>query len=289
LIRPFSIGRLECLIISDGQPEPPFEPRLEDFFTPESGVAEQELQGAATREGNGRTALTLGYNCLLVNSEIGWTVIDPGLGAKFRGYGPDIEAQVGHLGSGLREAGLNRDSISTVLLTHLHQDHTRGAIWSGEPTFPQASALAHASEVAYWSNTPASSTAAPHVGCASAAIRLLATRLHTFDYGTEVVPGIRAIDAAGHTPGHTAFLVESRDMRLLCVGDSFYDPLQVSNPRWRTPWDHETESSVRSRRRMLERAANEDLLVHAYHLPFPGVGVVRRHGDAYTWSAVAQL
>lgn len=57
--------------------------------------------------------------------------------------------------------------------------------------------------------------------------------------------------------------------RLLCVGDLFYDQLQLSHPQWCTPWDHDTVRAVRARRRLLDRVADEHLLVHAYHMPFP--------------------
>ena len=107
---------------------------------------------------------------------------------------------------------------------------------------------------------------------------------HVVRVDEEVLPHVRAVDAAGHTPGHTAFVLESRGERLLCAGDTFYDSLQLSHPGWRTPWDHDAERSVLSRRRLLGWAADENLLVHAYHMPFPGLGRVERHGSAFRWS-----
>jgi glyoxylase-like metal-dependent hydrolase (beta-lactamase superfamily II) len=99
----------------------------------------------------------------------------------------------------------------------------------------------------------------------------------------EILPGIRTVNAAGHTPGHSAILLESAGERLLCAGDSFYDPLQLSHPGWWTPWDTDAPRSVHSRLRLLNWAADENLLVHAYHLPFPGLGRVTRHRGAFRW------
>jgi glyoxylase-like metal-dependent hydrolase (beta-lactamase superfamily II) len=82
---------------------------------------------------------------------------------------------------------------------------------------------------------------------------LFGSWLAGFEYGRELLPGIRALNAAGHTPGHTAFLLESRGERLLCLGDSFYDPLQLSHPGWSTPWDHDPRAAARSRRRFLDQ------------------------------------
>jgi glyoxylase-like metal-dependent hydrolase (beta-lactamase superfamily II) len=277
-----SVGRLSCAVISDGQPEPPWEPPLEAFFTPDSGVPDQELRDAVAAEGQGRTTLTCGYNCLLVDTPAGQAVIDSGLGARFLGYGPRIEPMVGQLGDRLAEAGSAASELAAVVFTHLHQDHARGATWSGALTFPAATGFAHAAEVAFWSDA-AHSPADPHLESALEAIRLLGTRLHAFEHGAEILPHVRTVAAAGHTPGHTAILLESRGERLLCTGDCFYDPLQLRHPQWRTPWDHDAGRSVLSRQKILSWAAAENLLVHAYHLPFPGLGLIKRHGDTYEW------
>jgi glyoxylase-like metal-dependent hydrolase (beta-lactamase superfamily II) len=282
MIYRMSVGRLSCTVISDGQPEPPWEPPLETFFTPGSGVPDQELRDAAAAEGHGRTTLTCGYNCLLVGTPDGQAIIDSGLGARFFGYGPRIQPLVGRLGDRLAEAGSAATELAAVVFTHLHQDHARGATWSGALTFPEAVGFAHAAEVAFWSGA-AHADAGPHLESAREAIRLFGTRLRAFDYGAEILPGVRTVAAAGHTPGHTALLLESRGERLLCTGDTFYDPLQLSHPQWRTPWDHDAQRSVRSRQSLLRWAADENLLVHAYHMPFPGLGLIKRHGDTYEW------
>jgi glyoxylase-like metal-dependent hydrolase (beta-lactamase superfamily II) len=278
----FAVGRLSCAVISDGQPEPPWEPPLESFFTPDSGVPDQELQDAVASDGQGRATLTCGYNCLLVETPAGQAVIDSGLGARFLGYGPRIEPLVGRLGDRLAEAGSAASELAAVVFTHLHQDHARGATWSGALTFPAATGFAHAAEVAFWSDA-ARSAADPHLESARETIRLFGARLRAFEHGAEILPGVRTVAAAGHTPGHTAILLESQGERLLCAGDSFYDPLQLSHPHWRTPWDYDGERSVLSRQKILSWAADENLLLHAYHLPFPGLGFIKRHGSAYEW------
>jgi glyoxylase-like metal-dependent hydrolase (beta-lactamase superfamily II) len=282
----FPVGRLNCTVISDGQMEPPLAPPLEGFFTPGSGVPGDELRAALAAEGQDRTTLACGYNCLLVQTQEGHAVIDSGLGARFLGYGPRIEPLVGRLGSGLAAAGVRSSELAAVLFTHLHQDHSRGAIWPGELAFPGASGFAHVAEVSFWSHTERSSAGDPHSETALEAIRLFGARLRSFGYGAEILPGVSTVDAAGHTPGHTAFLLDSQGERLLCTGDCFYDPLQVIHPWWGTPWDHDGERAVIARRRLLDRAAGEQLLVHSYHMPFPGIGTVRRHGDGYKWTPV---
>jgi glyoxylase-like metal-dependent hydrolase (beta-lactamase superfamily II) len=286
MIHRFPVGDLPCVVISDGQPEPPWEPPLTEFFTPDSGVPDQELRAAVALEGRGRSTLTCGYNCLCVETSAGVAVVDTGLGADFLGYGPAIGALVGKLGDGLGRAGFSASDVAAVVFTHLHQDHVRGVAWSGELTFPRATAFAHAAEVAFWSGAAASSVADPHFESAREVIGLLGERLRAVQHDVEILPNVRTVEAAGHTPGHTAILVESKGERLLCVGDTFYDEFQLSHPDWCTPWDLDTPRAVLSRRRLLAWAADENLLVHAYHLPFPGLGTIARRGNAFAWSPV---
>lgn len=288
MIHRFSVGRLNCTVVSDGQPAPPWEPPLDSFFTPDSGVPTAELAAAVAAEGSGRTTLTGGYNCLLVETLAGLAVIDTGLGARFRGYGPAIGEQVGRLGEGLAEAGLAVSDLAAVVFTHLHQDHVRGATWPGDLAFPAAAGHAHAAEIAFWSGHLAEtdSAAGEHLASAREAIALFGERLRPFDYGAEILPGVRTVEASGHTPGHTAVLVESAGERLLCTGDSFYDRLQLRYPGWCTPWDHDGQRATASRRRLLALVADENIPAHAYHLPFPGLGTITRRGDAFEWHAM---
>ena len=276
------MGRLSCAVVSDGQMAPPWEPPLTEFFTPAAGVPEAELRDVLAAEGQGRTTLACGYNCVLVETRDGHAVIDTGLGASFLGYGPRIEPLVGNLRAGIAEVGAAASDLAAVVFTHLHQDHCRGATWSGRLTFPDATGFAHAAEVAFWSGDQVQADE-EHLASAREAIEMFGERLRPFCDDAEILPGVRAVGAAGHTPGHTAVVLESRGERLLCVGDLFYDPLQLAHPAWSTPWDHDRPRAIASRRRLLDWAADERLLVHAYHLPFPGLGRVRRAGDAFSW------
>jgi glyoxylase-like metal-dependent hydrolase (beta-lactamase superfamily II) len=289
VIHRLTVGELDCVVISDGQSEPPFEPRLADIFSPESGVPEQELRAALGDEGSGRTTGTAAYNCLLVQTPAGLAIIDTGLGAGFLGYGAVIGAQVGKLGERLTEAGFSATDLAAVIFTHLHQDHVLGATAAGRITFPAATGYAHAAEIAYWPAADDLPADDPHLLTAREAIQLLGERLRPVEYDAELLPGVRTVDAAGHTPGHTAVLLESRGERLLCVGDTFHDPLQLGHPGFTTPWDHDRPRAVQSRQRLLARAADEDILVHAYHLPFPGLGYVRRHGSVFAWSPATAI
>lgn len=283
LIHRFQLGDLRCTVLSDGQMRPPWEPPWNEFFGPDTGVPDDALAAALAEEGAHHDGLALGYNCLCVETEHSAVLIDTGLGKNFSGYGPELGAQVGHLEAALSLAGIAAGDISTVVLTHLHQDHVRGAIWSGEPTFPNAEHLVTHAEAAIWEHSEGRTELADHAGVASAALNIIGERLRRVEVDTEILPGVRTVAAAGHTPGHMAVLLSSKGERLLCVGDSFYDPIQLRRPAWWTRYDLDPRLSVESRQRLTAWAADEGVPVHAYHLPFPGLGRITRSGRGFIW------
>lgn len=279
MIHRFEVGGLRLVVVSDGQPRPPWEPPLPSFFTPETGVPTAELVAAVAAEGLGRDSIACGYNCLVVESQAGLAVIDTGLGPNFVDYGPALEPEFGRLRDGLEEAGFSAADVSGVLFTHLHRDHVRGASDGSYVSFPNARHLASRPEVSFWTGHAANDVDAK----SAQAVQAFGGRLAVFDYGDDALPGIRALGAEGHTPGHTLYLIGSGDDQLLCVADTFYDPLQVSHPNWWTPWDLDPATSVKSRARVLDLVAERAVLVHAYHMPFPGLGWIERVGTGFRW------
>lgn len=101
--------------------------------------------------------------------------------------------------------------------------------------------------------------------------------------GDEVAPGITAVLAPGHTPGHMAFHVESKGVRLLLTGDAA-NPISC---RWSSltgrcvsTW---TADAARTRRRLLDMIATERIAFLGYHMPFPAVGFVEKHGTGFRY------
>jgi glyoxylase-like metal-dependent hydrolase (beta-lactamase superfamily II) len=289
MIYQFQLGHFRCTVCSDGQMKPPWEPPWEAFFGVDTGVSDTALTAALTEEKFPRAGVALGYNCLCVETEGETVIIDTGLGSNFQGYGPELSIQLGKLGPALAQANLSTSDISIVILTHLHQDHVRGALCSGERTFPHAKHIVHTIEVAFWRDGLERPENADHAAVVASALALFDRQLRAVPYEYEVVPGIRTIAASGHTPGHMGILVHSDGQQLLCVGDMFYDSLQLRRPDWWTRYDVDPRQSVHTRRKLAAWAADEGMLVHAYHMPFPGIGRIRRNGQAFEWQALAAI
>ena len=106
-------------------------------------------------------------------------------------------------------------------------------------------------------------------------------RLELVDSETEIVPGIRAVAAPGHTPGHMALVVSSKNEQLLCISDAFLHPAHLEQLEWHSVFDVDPGQLVGTRRRLLEMAVAEDMLVMAFHFAFPGLGKAIKYGN--TW------
>ena len=109
--------------------------------------------------------------------------------------------------------------------------------------------------------------------------------------GDDVVPGIRAREAYGHTPGHLAFDIESDGKRMLFWGDcAHHQVASLARPDWHCSFDVDKEQGAKTRRRIYELAAAERIPVSGYHMPFPSIGYVERlDGGGYRWLAHTYL
>lgn len=204
------------------------------------------------------------------------------------GSGDYLGPTAGKLMENIRSTGVALSEIDTILLTHMHPDHSAGltdrAI--GKAKFPAAELVVHENEPKHWFDDAAMARgsdrekklmfqqareqAAPYLD-----------RMRTFS-GGEVFPGVTAMPLTGHTPGHTGFLIESNGERLLIWGDIVHMPeVQVPRPEVTMVVDVDPAAAEASRRRIFDIAASERLLVTGMHLHFPGFGHVAREAGTY--------
>lgn len=227
-------------------------------------------------------------NAFLVNTGSALVLVDAGMGAH---RGPAL----GHMAANLRAAGVEPAQIDVVLLTHMHGDHIGGlADASGKALFPKARVLVDGREFAFWTSADEEAKAAPARQPSFQMARSMAApyqaegRWKTFKPGDVLLPGITAVDAPGHTPGHTAFAVESQGQKLLLWGDIVHaHAVQFVRPGVSIDFDTDQAQAIATRRELLREAARDGCLVGGAHIPFPGLGHVRQDGpDAYAWVPV---
>src|SRR6185437_10619591 len=157
-----------------------------------------------------------------------------------------------------------------------HWDHVEGNTdGHGNPTFPNARYIM--SEIEW------SSHAADPSKIDQAQLLSIADRFEQIAMDAEIVPGIRAIPAPGHSPGQIALSVESDGDALLQAADTFHHPLELMHPEWYFAFESDPEATVGTRRQLCDLAARQQLLVMPYHLPFPGLGHIVADGDHWLW------
>jgi glyoxylase-like metal-dependent hydrolase (beta-lactamase superfamily II) len=204
------------------------------------------------------------------------------------GSGNYLGPTLGHLIANMRLAGVAPADVDTVLLTHMHPDHSAGLtdMTTGRRNFPNAELVVHENEPRHWFDDAAMARASGlykhlHFQMTREQVQPYLDRMRTFVKG-EVFPGVTVIPSHGHTPGHTSFLIESANEQLLVWGDTIHIPeVQFARPEVAMVPDTDPDAAVASRRRVLDMAAQDRLLVTGMHMHFPGFGHVTREGGAF--------
>jgi glyoxylase-like metal-dependent hydrolase (beta-lactamase superfamily II) len=230
-----------------------------------------------------------GFSPLVVNTGRETVLIDTGNGAG--GFVPRPAA--GRLVESLAAAGFALEQIDVVALTHCHVDHIGGVMEAGRAQFPNARYAVGALEYDFWTRderlaAPVGQNENKSARMFRATLPPLAERATFLKPGDEVVPGLTAVAAYGHTPGHFGYHVESEGKRLFAWGDcAHHEVASLAHPEWSALFDMDKQQGVATRRRIYDMAAAERLPVLGYHTSFPSLGMVERSGTAYRWVPVS--
>jgi len=275
----YKVGTVEVTAVYDGIWEKPHDPA----FIKNASVED-------TKQALGTAGLTTDFVPIpltVVVLKVGDSLImiDSGSGGQW-------QPTAGKLAANMQAAGIDPAKIGTVLISHFHPDHIFGLMQKGTnaPTFPNAELIVSATEYKWWTE-PGRVEKLPEPR------KPLGTRINAAFPGwknfkliegeQEVAPGIRLVNAPGHTPGHAAFHVSSGSQQLMISNDTAYVPaLLAPHPDWQGAYDQDGPLAVESRRKLIDRVIAEKMMICGAHFPFPGAGAFAKDGGGYAFTPV---
>lgn len=286
----YKVGDFQVNAISDGMNTFP----LTDSFV--GNAKKEDVNAALEKAFLPKDKLSIHFAPLVINTGSKLVVIDTGYGA---GAFASSKGNIGQFTSNMIAAGFDPKAVDTVVISHFHGDHIHGLVTAeGTPAFPNAEVLVPSVEWKYFMDDGEMSKAGAGrmEGVFKNARRIFETGLNKkvtpYEWGKDVIPGLLAVAAPGHTPGHTAYVLSSGKETVFIQSDVTNHPaLFVANPGWHASYDQDPVMAEATRRKVYDMLVADRMRVQGFHYPFPANGYVERDGQGYRlvpapWSPV---
>jgi glyoxylase-like metal-dependent hydrolase (beta-lactamase superfamily II) len=266
-------GDIEATVVSDGV--------LHASYDPWRNIERAEAVRLVGREDKGPGSVPIQVSAFLLRFRSNLMLVDAGTGNTM---GPTL----GKLPENLRAGGVDPNSITHVLLTHIHPDHANGLVDERDQAiFPNAEIIVHDEDARFWLDRESDARDIDFVKRNnSAARRVLAPYLKQLRRvrDGEALPGISAHLQTGHSPGHAGWLVQSGREALLFWGDIVHvGAIQFARPEATVMFDLDQDAAATSRKRVFDWVATDRIRVAGAHLDLPGFGYVARRGGGYAF------
>lgn len=277
----FKLGDFNLISISDGTLTVPAA-----VFA--ANASPEQLQEVLKQSFLSST-LTADCNILLVDTGRQKVLIDTGSGGL-------NGATAGKLVENLQQAQIQPSDITAIVLTHAHGDHIGGLRGTNGTTFPNARYFINKREWDFWTSDrpdlpnfrgPAEMKQ-QMLNLAKTQLSTIRERVTTIQPNQEFLPGIQAMPAYGHTPGHIAVRIASGDVALVHVADTVHiNSINLWHPSWTPIFDGDQALAAQTRQAVLAKIAADRTLMFAYHFPYPGIGYLRsRPQEGFDWQPV---
>jgi glyoxylase-like metal-dependent hydrolase (beta-lactamase superfamily II) len=274
------VGSFQVTVLNDGWLT--LETKM---FSGDQTGAEKLLQAAYLPQEGAPTPV----NEWLINTGDKLVLIDTGTSNVFA-------PTLGRMAKSLAAAGVDPAEVDAVVITHIHPDHVAGLLTTDKKVqFPNAIVHVNADEYQFWT---AGDIKVPdqkpfwksffEVGRAALKPYADAGKVQTFKDGSEIVPGVTTVTAPGHTIGHTMLrLAPSGGGQLLLWTDIVHNAtLQFAEPDRSIVFDLDPPQAIATRKKVMDMAATDRLMVAGTHIAFPGVGHVAKASSGYAWVPV---
>lgn len=271
----FTIGDVQVTALSDGTVP-------QDLHKILHGITDEKIDEHLAY-GYQTNPVELSVNAFLLEIGDKLALVDTGAGQLF---GPGLGDQ---LLKSLQAAGVKPEQITDVLLTHVHSDHMGGLTRDGQMVFPNATVHVGKPDVDFFLDPQNAEQANYDQHYFDQAEKILepyvkAGKIDAFDKTTEVLPGLTASLHPGHTPGSAFFTLEGEGQTLTFVGDIVHAAaVQLPDPSVTIAYDVNPEEARNVRSEAFAEFAEQRDLVAIPHMPFPGVGHLRKNGESYEW------
>lgn len=277
----FEIGSFSCACVLDGSHDYP----IHSFF---ANAADGDVQSALRTHGLPTDHITTPYTHLFVDIDNHKILVDMGAG--------HLTPETGNLVPNLRAIGIEPSDIDTVILTHAHPDHIGGALDpEGNPVYKDARYYVSRTEWDFWFSdetlAQADDEGKMFIQVARNALTTLERQTYCIDFAdhvSEIYPGVEALAAPGHTPGHIVLRIRSGKDVLYNIGDTVLSALHLEHPDWKPVYDAMPDAADETKHRVLDETATEHAWVMGQHFaPFPSLGHVDRTAAGWVWKPVA--
>lgn len=257
----------------------------EDFFL---NVPAEELEIGLKKYAANPANMPSPFTIILLQYDDRKVLLDTGIGFAEKpiivgDYPFQKKGRLQHL---LASENVKKEDITDVILSHFHPDHIGGNFnEKKELNFPNATYHAPIEEWDFWHSSRAENQSAFFKFFIADQVTPLKNKdlnLFSGDY-VEIIPGITAVQAHGHTSGHVVLNINFEKEHLLYVSDAFLHPLHIEQLDWQTKYDMDHAKARHSREKVLDLAYGENMLVNAFHFDFPGLGRVGKDGSSWKW------
>lgn len=275
----YKVGSFEVTVVTDGAGVNP----LADNYV--ANAPKNEVNAALASAYLPPDKVIHAYTPIVVNTGSKLVVIDTGVGL---GAYQQSRGAIGQFHANLAAAGIDKNAVDVVIISHLHGDHINGLLDADNKlAFANAEVMVPAADWAFWTDAGNEAKFAPPIKGQFANVKrvfgALGNKVTQYDAGKELVAGITALATPGHTPGHTSHVIASGADRVLVQADvtAGATSLFLQNPGWHFVFDTDKPLAEQTRRKTYDMAVAEKMLVQGFHFPFPGVGYIEKAGAGY--------